>query len=87
MVLDGHHYEGCTFTNVTFVYNGKSGFGFTHNKLKGTFTVDTDNPSINGTFALFKGLGLMRPDVPLQDINEDIPKNIEPLEIIQPSRN
>lgn len=85
--IDGYHYEDCTFTNVTFVYNGKSGFGFKHNELNGGYIVDTDNPSINAAIALYKGLSVIRKDVPLLDSDGETPQNVEPLRIIPPSKN
>jgi hypothetical protein len=75
--LDGRHYDECTFINVTFVYQGTANVKFTHNHISG-FGISTDDPSVSGTMATLKGLGLIRPDVPL------LYKDWKPNEYINP---
>jgi hypothetical protein len=61
--LDDDGYSDCTFRNVTFVYNGTHKLDFSHNTVLGTYTIGTDNPSINGSLVLLRGLNLL--NIPL----------------------
>jgi hypothetical protein len=52
VILDGHSYQHCTFTNVTFVYNGTTPFQFSNNNIYGLVNMKSDNPSVTATFEL-----------------------------------
>ena len=56
--LDGHSYRHCHFINVTFVYNGIGGTELISNKVDG-YTFASDDPKVNNTLAVLKGLGLL----------------------------
>ncbi len=43
VTLDGYRYRNCTFTNVTFVYNGTKPFEFSYNTVEGPITLTTQN--------------------------------------------
>ena len=58
VILDGYHYDHCTFENVTFVYNGGPG-QFSFNTMKG-FTLASDKPEINSAFKMLFDLGLLK---------------------------
>lgn len=45
VMLDDHEYFNCTFTNVTFVYDGTAPFHLSHSTMSG-YALGTDNPSI-----------------------------------------
>jgi len=55
--LDGYIYRDCTFENVTFVYNGTRGVELSGNRLVGKQRIASDNPSIDITILLLRGLG------------------------------
>jgi hypothetical protein len=78
VVLDGHDFVNCTFTNVTFVYDGKTPVKFTHNTVVGGFRFKTNNEVVDRTAVLMRGLGLTRPEIPLMGLDD------KPLEHIQP---
>ena len=59
VMLDGRAYRNCTFENVTFVFNGTEPFELTGNTINGRIQLASDNPSISGTFAMMRGLGLL----------------------------
>ena len=63
--LDGYRYEDCTFPNVTFVYNGTAAPAFEHNDISGRVMMDTDNNAVFSTGQILKGLGMLKPDVPI----------------------
>jgi len=47
VVLDGYLYDHCTFTNVTFVYNGTTAIQFSSNKIHGLIKLNSDNPAVS----------------------------------------
>lgn len=59
VMLDGYSYVNCSFYNVTFVYNGATPMAFTGNHIFGNFRVRSDNPAVDGSFILARGLGLL----------------------------
>lgn len=61
VVLDGHSYQHCTFENVTFVYNGTTPPAFNNNVFRGTPVLRSENPVVDGTVAVLKGLGYLQP--------------------------
>jgi len=63
VLLDGYSYDHCIFENVKFVYNGKTPPNNIFPTIRGSFTFRTDNPAIEGTALLFKGLGFLKTDV------------------------
>jgi hypothetical protein len=65
VLLDGHDYEDCTFTNVSFKYNGTTRIGFNGNQVNGHFLISTDNEAILGSFIILKGLGVNPATIPI----------------------
>lgn len=60
VLLDGHCYEGCTFNNVTFVFNGGR-FALERNTIMGHF-VKSDLRELNGMTKLLFELGHLKHD-------------------------
>jgi hypothetical protein len=58
VLLDGTAYRDCTFTNVTFVYNGTGPVEISGAHFKGVF-ISTDNPAVHGTIAALLGIGFI----------------------------
>lgn len=56
--LDGIAYRDCTFTNVTFVYNGTGPVEISASHYKGIF-IATNNPAVHGTIAALLGIGFI----------------------------
>jgi hypothetical protein len=65
VLLDKHRYIDCTFTNVTFQYNGTSMAEMEHVTLMGTAQIKTNNNTVFATTALLKAMGLLSPNFPL----------------------
>lgn len=63
VLLDGFDYEGCTFENVTLVYNG--GAGRMHNNKVAGFIITSDVPEIHSAITLLFNLGLLK--IPVMD--------------------
>jgi hypothetical protein len=63
--LDGIEYIDCDFENVTFVFQGTTPVYLKNNRLTGSIWVQSGNGSVTSTAALLKGLGWLKPDVPL----------------------
>lgn len=61
--LDGHRYVKCTFTNVTFEYNGTTAIQFEHNTIHGPPRFSTSAESIATTLVWFYMLGLLSESV------------------------
>jgi hypothetical protein len=76
--LDGHHYDGCTFINVKFAYQGTANVEFTHNHLNG-YGVSTNDPAVSGTIELLRGLGMIKSDIPLFDKDWNPSQNQPPI--------
>ncbi len=58
IVVDGKRFENCSFTNVTFVYNGTAPAAFSNNDLYGTRLFTSENQSIMHALILIYGLGI-----------------------------
>jgi hypothetical protein len=58
--LDGYAYSGCTFNEVTFVYNGTTTIQMSHSTIIGESSLTTDNPAVTGTIFLLRGLGALK---------------------------
>ncbi|MDQ3747881.1 MAG: hypothetical protein M3367_02530 [Acidobacteriota bacterium] len=80
VVLDGFHYTDCKFTNVKFVYNGTAYSGLSHNEIEGAY-FSSENVAVSVTCALLRGLGYMKPEIPLYGENEKPLDNIKPPKI------
>lgn len=78
VLLDGFRYVGCKFTNVKFIYNGTAYADFSHNTIVGSFHFSSENVSISVTCALMRGLGLLKPEIPVYGENEEPLNNIKP---------
>lgn len=76
--LDGYEYSDCTFTNVTFQYNGTTAIRFHDNHFEGVW-LKTQNSSVMGTVVLLKTVGLL----PASFVLEGGP-NREPLHVTPP---
>jgi len=61
--LDGYEYKDCTFTNVTFVFNGRAAARFHYNKIIGGCVITSDNTAIIATAQMLKGLGFVKEDI------------------------
>ena len=68
--LDGFDYRNCTFTNVTFVYQGTGVFNVSSNTISGTRLIKSGSAAVMSTVALLKGLGILRADFPVMDSNK-----------------
>ncbi len=76
--LDGYRYEDCTFRNVTFVYNGTTTVQIVRAVLISPIGFHTDSSVVLGTIAALKGIGLIKPGIPLLKEHENIPfPNVE----------
>ena len=64
VVLDGHLYLACRFTNVTFVYNGGDCGGFNgHCLFGGSMGFKTDDPKVGQMLGFLKEIKMLQPDV------------------------
>lgn len=77
VVLDGHSFSDCTFTNVSFVYNGTNKFDFQHNTVKGNVLIKSENRAVTHTIEFLKGWGFMKDNVPVLDQDEQPLKHLE----------
>jgi hypothetical protein len=77
IILDGHSYTDCMFTNVKFVYNGTAPFRFTHNEVYGMPNISSGNPSVLMSFYLMEGFGLTKEGILLRGENEKLLDNIK----------
>jgi hypothetical protein len=59
VLLDGHAYYHCKFTNVTFVTNGGRGV-LAYSTIIGGYGIATDNSKIEGALGALNGLGALR---------------------------
>jgi hypothetical protein len=66
VVLDGHAYKGCTFENVTFVYDGITAVDVSSSTFRGQPRFDTNNQAVSGAWALMYGMGVMKDGVVLE---------------------
>ena len=57
VILDGHDYEHCKFTSVTFTFNGGN-FAFAHNELSG-IRIQCFDPKVNATMFFLGKMGLL----------------------------
>jgi hypothetical protein len=73
VILDGHSYANCEFINVTFVYNGTGPFEMMNNNVTSNFKVTTESDAVKYTLALAKGLGLLKPEVPILGVDKSTP--------------
>jgi len=55
ILLDGHRYENCRFTNVTFIWNGSAPFELINCDREGAFRLTSRNDVINTTLNLLEG--------------------------------
>jgi hypothetical protein len=65
VLLDGHYYMSCEFTNVTLVYDGRTQANFVGNKFIGSIRLSTSNYIVASTIAVIAGLGWLKEDIPL----------------------
>lgn len=56
--LDGFHYVNCTFTNVTFVYEGTTRVELEGSHFYGIPHIHTDSSVVATTVTILKGFGL-----------------------------
>jgi hypothetical protein len=64
VLLDGYRYFGCTFTDVTFVYNNGDAGGFDHTcRVAGKLGFKSDDPHIQTMLGFLASLRLLRPDL------------------------
>jgi len=76
--VDGIHFDGCTFENVTLAYDGTDMPGLTNNQFDGSVRLKTNSDSVMGTIALLVGLGFMKPGIPVLDRNNEPMKHLNP---------
>jgi len=62
VLLDGHLYIACRFTNVTFVYNGGDAGGFTGHCLFKDVGLKTGDPKLGQMLAFLREIKMMRED-------------------------
>lgn len=62
VLLDGHLYIACRFTNVTFVYNGGDCGGFTGHCLFKDVGFKTGDPKMGQMLAFLREIRMMRED-------------------------
>ena|SRR5271166_4194698 len=63
VLLDGNVYLACTFTNVTFVYNGGDAGGFNgHCLFGGSLGFRTGDPKVGQMLGFLKEIKMLRPD-------------------------
>ncbi len=62
VLLDGHLYIACRFTNVTFVYNGGESGGFTGHCLFKDVGFKTGDPKMGQMLAFLREIRMMRED-------------------------
>ncbi len=82
VLLDGHSYRYCKFTNVKFVYNGTAPSEITNSVFEGRI-IATENPAVDSTICVLRGLGFIKEEIaifpaygkPLAHINP--PQNLE----------
>jgi hypothetical protein len=86
VLLDGHSYKDCTFTNVKFVYNGTTPTVIIRSYFKGVNAVASDNPVVNSTAVMMKGLGFAKDGFQIMDDGKPA-VGVEPPTIIPPSQN
>jgi hypothetical protein len=77
VLLDGYHYTFCRFQNVTFIYNGVAPTALDNNEIAG-YNVQTDNPALLQNTTLLKGLGMLKPDIPVTTGPDRTPINVQP---------
>lgn len=80
VLLDGFDYIDCTFINVKFIYNGTASVGFSHNTMQGSVLFSSESMSIQTTASLLKGLGIIKPEIPVFDDNH------KPLDRVNPPK-
>jgi len=62
--LDGYRYLACTFTNVTFVYDGGDAGGFDGGcRFGGTLGFKTGDPKLGQMLGFLKELRIVRPEL------------------------
>ena len=59
VLLDGHAYSGCTFENVTFLYNGTAIYQFHQNEITGSIIFASASPVVEATFVFLQGLDML----------------------------
>jgi hypothetical protein len=75
--LDGKSYINCTFTNVTFVYDGTAPMVFSHNSVFGGFKIKSNNPSVEASLIFLYGFGVLK--IPIVKSGTHTPlEHIEP---------
>jgi hypothetical protein len=67
-----NRFQGCTFENVTFVYNGTTAPQFSNNNVHGSVGYTSDNPAVLGTLAWMRGFGVIKDDVQIIKAPENI---------------
>lgn len=72
--LDGVKYAGCTFKNVTFVYNATRPYELINNQFIGVNRLTTNSKQVSATVGLIYGLGMIRPGLSM-DFPAIIPSN------------
>jgi hypothetical protein len=75
--IDGYKYINCTFTNVTFRYNGTTPPEFMNDRFVGSVWISTGNDAVAATMAVLKGLGLSS-NIPLLHGEQRTPMPVEP---------
>jgi hypothetical protein len=63
VLMDGHLYLACRFTNVTFVYNGGDAGGFnSHCLFGGSIGLKTGDPKLGQMLGFLREIKMLRPD-------------------------
>jgi len=79
VVLDGKHFSGCTFENVTFIYQGKGPVQVVDSRLirhpDSVVKWHTDNILVQQTARIMKGLGQLPPGYRDEEVPLEIPKD------------
>ena len=77
MILDDTAFLNCTFSEVTFVYNGTATFSLNYSDVSG-YQIESDNPAIEAQMDLLYALNALRLPLRVKDTGKP-PENITPL--------
>ena len=62
VLLDGHSFVGCVFENVTFKWNGTTGFELSHNEIFGC-VIASDHEFFGPMIKILDELNYFRPEI------------------------
>jgi len=79
VVLDDHLYSHCSFTNVTFKYNGTGPSQMVNNTINGHVKVDSDDGAVIAAWMLARFVGGLTPNIPFTYGPDNLPMPSEPM--------